>query len=183
VAVLSGVVLVGEAPGQEEDIEGVPFVGETGQLLRKEWKDILGYPLPDKKFEGTKVFVTNICRCRPPKNRTPKMRETKACLPLLEADLEKIKPELVVAIGNPAMHTLGIKGKITEKSGKVFEVTDKPYKFIIPLVHPSYVKRNPREILLFRRSLESIKNFLEHGHKLDLGEYEIIKFSRTRTQT
>lgn len=170
------IVLVGEAPGAEEDDDGKPFIGRAGRLLRRIWLEVLGFPLDD-------IFLTNIVRCRPPNNRTPKTAECRRCFPFVEEEIEQIKPELVIAVGNPAMHTLGIKGKITVNTGKVFQSQSPHYKTIIPLVHPSYILQNQREMPLFRHSLESIKNYLNKGHKLDLGEYEIVKVGDHETLT
>lgn len=163
----SKIFLIGEAPGAEEDDDGKPFVGAAGRTLRREWLNIVGYDLDE-------IFLTNVVRCRPPYNRTPTRAEIKRCFPFVEAEIEQIQPELIIAVGNPAMHAMGVKGKITENTGKVYPSQSPHYKAIIPLVHPSYINQNLRQMPLFRKSLKAIKGYMDQGHSLDLGEYEII---------
>lgn len=164
----SKIILIGEAPGAEEDDEGKPFVGAAGRTLRREWLSIVGYDLDE-------IFLTNVVRCRPPYNRTPSRAEIKRCFPFVDAEIEQIQPQLIIAVGNPAMHAMGVKGKITENTGKVYPSQLPFYKNIIPLVHPSYINQNLRQMPLFRKSLRAIKNYMEQGHELNLGEYEIIE--------
>jgi DNA polymerase-1 len=160
------VLLCGEAPGADEDRNGKPFVGKAGELLRDEWSKALGFPLTD-------VFVTNCVKCRPPKNRNPYQKEMNCCSSFLKEELDRIRPKLVVAVGRIASKALGLSIKISRDTGKVFYgENEQP---IIPLLHPAAVLRKPRDIKTFRDSLGRIKTFLEQGHKVDLGEYEIVE--------
>lgn len=154
----------GEGPGRDEDREGRQFVGAAGLLLRKQWENILGFPFDD-------VFVTNCVRCRPPDNRTPYKKEVQNCWPFMEEELKQIKPEVIVPIGLVAMHAFGVPGKITSNSGKIFTVQGRT---VIPLLHPAAVIRNMRQLPVLTKGLGQIKAFLEHGHSIRYGEYEII---------
>ena len=92
------ILLVGEAPGQEEDLQGEPFVGRAGKLLDKILKAI-GYT------RDTNIFITNIVKCRPPDNRDPLPSEVEDCSPYLNKQIELIKPKIIVALGKVAGKT------------------------------------------------------------------------------
>lgn len=169
------IVLIGEAPGEEEDAMGRPWVGTAGRLLRRVWKEILG-------FELDEIFLTNTVRCKPPNNRTPRLAECRRCWPHVEAELADVKPELVIVAGNPAMHTIGIKGKITVNGGKVYPSKSPNYKAIIPIIHPSAVCRNSRNMVHLRSGLEAVRQYLEEGHALDLGTYTVLEHEDEITQ-
>ena len=89
---LSRILFIGEAPGQSEDVKGEPFVGAAGQLL-----DSL---LSEIGLSRKTVFITNIVKCRPPRNRPPSQREIATCTPYLDKQISAIKPELIVTLGN-----------------------------------------------------------------------------------
>ena len=130
----AGLLLIGEGPGEEEDIQGEPFVGRAGKLLDKILKAI-GYNRRDK------VFITNIVKCRPPENRDPLPSEIGTCSPYLIQQINLIKPKIIVALGKVAGKTL-IKKDIMLK-----EMRNKTYEFnSIPLrvtYHPAALIRNP----------------------------------------
>ena len=127
-------LLVGEAPGEEEDLRGEPFVGRAGKLLDKILKAI-GYT------RNTNVFITNIVKCRPLDNRDPLPSEVEECLPYLNKQIELIKPKLIVALGKVAGKTL-LKKDILLK-----EMRNETHYFkSIPLrvtYHPAALLRNP----------------------------------------
>ena len=127
-------LLVGEAPGQEEDLQGEPFVGRAGKLLDKILKAI-GYT------RDTNIFITNIVKCRPPDNRDPLSSEVEDCLPYLNKQIELIKPKIIVALGKVAGKTF-LKKDILLK-----EMRNKTHYFkSIPLrvtYHPAALLRNP----------------------------------------
>ena len=127
-------LLVGEAPGQEEDLRGEPFVGRAGKLLDKILKAI-GYT------RNTNVFITNIVKCRPLDNRDPLPSEVEECSPYLNKQIELIKPKLIVALGKVAGKTL-LKKDILLK-----EMRNETHYFeSIPLrvtYHPAALLRNP----------------------------------------
>jgi uracil-DNA glycosylase len=126
-------VFVGEAPGADEDEQGLPFVGRAGQLLDKM---IAAMGLDPEKD----VYVCNIIKCRPPGNRRPEPAEIDACIPYLHEQLAAIDPKVIVAMGNTAVGTLlNTKLGITKVRGSW-----KLYKGKIPLMptyHPSYLIR------------------------------------------
>ncbi|MGD2216008.1 MAG: uracil-DNA glycosylase [Gemmatimonadales bacterium] len=125
------VVFIGEAPGRWEDQKGEPFVGDAGAYLTE---------LLEKIGLGrSEVFISNIVKCRPPDNRTPKTPEMDACAPYLERQLELIKPDLVVLLGRVALERFFPKEKITDAAAKprrrmvgAREVT------FLPLLHPAF---------------------------------------------
>jgi DNA polymerase len=127
-------VFCGEAPGFEEDRSGRPFVGRAGELLT----DMIEKGLRLRREE---VFVLNAIKCRPPENRTPLPDEIASCRPFLERQLATIRPQVIVALGNPACRALlGPVPGIMSIRGKVFEGFGAK---IVPTFHPAYLLRNP----------------------------------------
>lgn len=126
-------MIVGEAPGADEDEQGFPFVGKAGQLLDKTLLDL-------KVDLDNDIYVCNILKCRPPDNRKPTDEECGSCFPYLEQQIKLINPKVMVALGATAMDnlintTLGI----TKMRGKIVKALGTQ---IIPVFHPSYVLRN-----------------------------------------
>ena len=122
------VMLIGEAPGREEDLTGRPFVGRAGKLLDR--------ALEQAGLQRSEVFITSIIKCRPPDNRKPKQYEIRACHPYLRAQMEILKPEIVCLMGNVATQAvLGMNG-ITKLRGQI--VQD---RFLVTY-HPAAVLRN-----------------------------------------
>jgi DNA polymerase len=144
-------VFVGEAPGADEDEQGLPFVGRAGQLLNRMIQ-----------FVGMKreeVYICNIVKCRPPGNRTPEKDEIDTCSPFLFRQIEAIRPRLVCCLGAPAMKTLlGIKEGITRVRGQFFDYAGTK-AFVA--YHPAYILRNPREEKILREDFEKIREFLK----------------------
>lgn len=129
----SGLVFVGEAPGGDEDMQGIPFVGRAGQLLTR-IIEAMGLKRKD-------VYICNILKCRPPGNRNPKPEEINACEPFLIKQLKVIKPQVICALGTFASHTLlKTDVPITVLRGKFHA-----YQGIqlMPTYHPAYLLRNP----------------------------------------
>ena len=130
------VLFVGEAPGQEEDLRGLPFVGKSGQLLRK-MIEFLG-------FES--YFFTNIVKCRPPENRNPTPDEIKACRGFLDRQLIEIQPKVVVAVGKFAAQTLlEVEISTTALREGVYRLPGAS-TLVVPVFHPSYVLRTPSQM-------------------------------------
>ena len=127
-------VLVGEAPGYYEDKTGIPFVGKAGQLLDKIFECV---GLSRKKD----VYIMNTIKCRPPDNRDPLPSEKEACKEYMDAQLEILKPKIILICGNVALKSLLDTGfGITKVRGKWF---DGPYgSKMMPIYHPSYLLRN-----------------------------------------
>lgn len=137
-------VVVGEAPGRDEDIQGLPFVGRAGQLLTKMLSSI--------EIDRKDVFITNVLKCRPPGNRTPVPSEMQACRHYLDSQIEMLKPKLILALGNPAVHTLlNTVDGITKLRGKFHKYGEIP---VMSTYHPSALLRTPD---LKRQSWEDLK--------------------------
>ena len=131
------IMLIGEGPGRDEDLQGLPFVGRAGKLLDK----MLGAI----SLTEDDVYITNIVYWRPPGNRTPTTQEVEACLPFLNRQVELLDPEIVVLIGAPASHNLlGTKEGITRLRGKWrdCEIGGKTRR-VMPILHPAYLLRTP----------------------------------------
>jgi DNA polymerase len=136
-------MFVGEGPGAEEDKQGLPFVGRSGQLLDKVMFEELG-------MTRDKVFIANTVKCRPPGNRDPEPDEIAACWPWLEQQLDLIRPKVVVTLGNFATKLLlDTKEGITKLRGKAY-----PFRngVLIPTFHPAAVLRGGGEPLAQMRA-------------------------------
>ena len=126
-------VFVGEAPGFDEDLQGLPFVGKAGQLLTKMIEAI--------GMSRKEVFICNVLKCRPPQNRNPKPDEVKNCAPYLWTQLETIQPKLICTLGNFAAQTiLGTTQTVTQLRGRIHEANG--FR-VICMFHPAYLLRNP----------------------------------------
>jgi DNA polymerase len=126
-------MFVGEGPGQEEDRQGIPFVGRAGQLLTRLVEGI-GLTRDD-------VYIANVVKCRPPGNRDPLPVEIETCRPYLEGQLSFIDPRVVVTLGNFATKLLlQTKEGITKLRGREFPFRE--HAVLIPTLHPSAVLRN-----------------------------------------
>jgi DNA polymerase len=150
----SKVMLVGEAPGAEEDREGLPFVGRSGKLLDQMLRAI--------GLDRTSVYIANIVPWRPPGNRTPTPQESAICLPFIKRQIELADPDILVCLGKPSMQTLlGIKEGIRSVRGRWYDF-DTGTRTIKALVtfHPAYLLRSPlekrhawRDMLALRKAL------------------------------
>lgn len=130
----SPIMLVGEGPGADEDLQGIPFVGRAGPLLDK---ILLACNFTREKH----VYITNIVKCRPPGNRNPEIPEMAACLPYLEQQIELINPKIVVAMGATALKgLLGGNLKITRERGYWHLWMN---RYLMPTYHPAAMLRNP----------------------------------------
>ena len=126
-------MFVGEAPGEQEDKRGEPFVGPAGELLDK-MIEAMGW-------SRQTVFINNILCCRPPGNRNPQPDEVGACKPFLEARIGAIAPRIIVALGRPAANTLlGVDAPISTLRGKFH---DRHGIRVMPTFHPAYLLREP----------------------------------------
>ncbi len=126
-------MFVGEAPGADEDIQGVPFVGRAGQLLTK-IIEAIGLTRDD-------VYIANVIKCRPPENRNPEPDEVETCEPFLFRQIDVIKPKVIVALGKFAAQTLlRTIDPISRLRGRVFDYRGAK---LIPTFHPAYLLRNP----------------------------------------
>lgn len=149
------IMLIGEAPGREEDAQGLPFVGRAGQLLDRMLGSI--------GLDRTKVYITNVMPWRPPQNRDPSPEEAATCLPFLQRHIELAKPELLILLGAVSMrHVLGITDGIMRRRGK-WEVYQTPARAIpvMPTLHPAYLLRQPAAKRLAWRDLVAIAEKIE----------------------
>jgi len=126
-------MLIGEGPGYDEDIQGRPFVGKAGQLLTKIIQAI--------HLQREEVYITNIIKCRPPQNRNPEPDEIQSCHPFLLKQIEAIQPKIICALGAFAATTLlKTDAKITTLRGRLYDLEGIK---VIPTYHPAYLLRNP----------------------------------------
>jgi uracil-DNA glycosylase len=126
-------MFVGEAPGADEDAQGIPFVGRAGQLLTK-IIEAIGLTRDD-------VYIANVIKCRPPQNRNPEQDEVDTCEPFLFRQIDTIKPKVIVALGTFAARTLlRTLDPISRLRGRVYEYRGAK---LIPTFHPAYLLRNP----------------------------------------
>ena len=126
-------MFVGEAPGADEDVQGVPFVGRAGQLLTKIIEAI--------DLGRDDVYIANVIKCRPPQNRNPEPDEVETCEPFLFRQIDIIRPKVIVALGKFGAQTLlGTLEPISRLRGRVYEYRGAK---LIPTFHPAYLLRNP----------------------------------------
>ena len=127
-------MLIGEAPGYNEDMQGKPFVGKAGQLLDKIFESV---GLSREKD----IYICNTLKCRPPNNRDPLPEEKEACRAFLDAQIEILKPKIILLCGKVALTSmLNTSSGITKVRGQWFEG---PYgSLMMPIFHPSYLLRN-----------------------------------------
>ena len=130
----SPVMFIGEGPGEEEDEQGRPFVGKAGMLFTKIFNSV--------NLERDDVYITNIVKCRPPKNRNPEQDEIDACCKYLETQIALINPKIIVAVGGVALKSLlkDEDAKISRLRGK--EITWEGGIKLFPIFHPSFLLRN-----------------------------------------
>ncbi|MBR5308213.1 MAG: uracil-DNA glycosylase [Clostridia bacterium] len=144
------VLFVGEAPGEQEDLQGIPFCGASGQLLDKYFASI------DMKPE--EYYVGNILKCRPPYNRDPSPEEQEACIGHLREQLKLINPKIIVCLGRiAAMKIIKPDFRITREHGQWFK---KGRFYITAVYHPSMLLRDPA------KREETMRDFLEIEKKL-----------------
>lgn len=157
------ILIVGEAPGAEEDGQGIPFIGKAGQLLTK----ILEAVNIDRKND---VYITNIIKCRPPENRNPTKTEIENCRNYLYFQIETIEPRIIVTLGNPATHFFIDSPKgITSLRGHSFDWRGKK---VFPMYHPSYLlrKEGSSEYLKVKKETwNDIRNIKEYYNSLNKG--------------
>lgn len=141
------VLVVGEGPGHDEDMQGLPFVGKAGVLLDR----MLAAIGLDRK---TNCYIANIVKCRPPENRNPFPDEQSACFSFLEAQIHILKPKMILCMGKIAIEKItGQSIAITQKHGEFFEYNGIP---VMPTYHPSALLRNEE---LKRPAWEDLKKF------------------------
>lgn len=135
------IMLVGEAPGREEDIRGRPFVGDAGKLLDK--------ILAKANIERSSLYITNACKCRPPQNRPPTILEIQTCMSYLKEDIKLVSPLVIIPLGRTAttamslLYGFDMKERFTSMVGQMIIVSAASgYRYIIPAFHPAFFLRN-----------------------------------------
>ena len=157
-------ILVGEAPGYNEDLKGIPFVGKAGKIL-----DELLYSI---NIDRKNVYITNILKCRPPKNRNPLSNEIKQCTKYLDEEINIIKPTVISPLGNFASKFILEKydfnfEKISLTHGKILRNKLKYGNInIIPQYHPAVAVYNKNMIKTLEKDFKIIKNLLKNNHIL-----------------
>lgn len=129
------IMFVGEGPGQNEDEQGRPFVGRSGDLLEKQ--------IQAMGFDRSQIYIANVVKCRPPNNRTPLAGEVDACSDYLRRQIEIIRPKVIITLGGPAAKlVLGVKEGITRIRGTWHEYPGvEPAVPVMPTFHPAYLLR------------------------------------------
>ncbi|MCM8761998.1 MAG: uracil-DNA glycosylase [Candidatus Omnitrophica bacterium] len=153
------IVFVGEAPGYNEDLKGIPFCGKAGEVL-----DIL---LSSINLKREDVYITNIIKCRPPENRDPEEEEIEKCTPYLERQIEIIKPSIICCLGRYSLRyfinrfSLKEKGSISTLHGRVMEIREGLFSSvkIVALYHPAVAVYDPNKLELLKRDFHILSRF------------------------
>lgn len=154
------ILFIGEGPGENEDLQGEPFVGRGGQLLDK----MLAAVDLDRK---TNIYIANIVKCRPPKNRDPLPEEQEACIGWLRNQVALIRPKIIVCLGRiAAMRIIKPDMKITKEHGQFFE---KNGTLLMATLHPAALLRNPNQ------KPAAFEDFLKLREKIDELHLDIAK--------
>ena len=146
------IVFVGEAPGEKEDESGKPFVGSAGRILT----DIIERGM---KIPRSSVYICNVIKCRPPKNRDPRPEEIQACRPFLEKQLKIIQPEVIIALGKYASQwLLNTQLPISQLRGRWGEYQGIP---VMPTYHPAYLLHNQKGKREVWQDIKKVINYLK----------------------
>ncbi|MEJ2697586.1 MAG: uracil-DNA glycosylase [Candidatus Sulfobium sp.] len=150
----AALMFIGEGPGREEDIQGLPFVGDAGMLLSK-LIEKMGLKRKD-------VYIANIVKCRPPGNRDPEEDEVATCRQFIDAQIEIIKPRVIMTLGRIALQTLleNPRLKISAARGNFTDYRGIP---VMPTFHPAYLLRNPRDKWLTWADAQKVMERLHIG--------------------
>ena len=144
-------MFVGEAPGADEDVQGIPFVGRAGQLLTKIIEAI--------DLDRDDVYIANVIKCRPPQKRNPDPDEVETCEPFLFRQIDIVKPKVIVALGKfAAQALLRTDAPISRLRGRVFDYRGAK---LIPTFHPAYLLRNPSSKREVWEDMKLVRSLLE----------------------
>jgi DNA polymerase len=132
-------MFIGEAPGKEEDLQGLPFVGDAGMLLTR--------LIAKMGMRREDVYIANVIKCRPPMNRDPEEDEIATCRGFIEKQIQIIRPQIIMTLGRIALQALleMPKLRITSARGHFYDYKGIP---LMPTFHPAYLLRNPRDKIL-----------------------------------
>ena len=154
------VLMIGEAPGENEDLQGKAFVGRAGQLLDELMKS-LGF---DTNRES---LIINVVKCRPPENRAPKQEEVNACSAFFRKQVELVKPKIILLLGATALkHVIKDKGEFSmgEETGTFFEHAEFPGVKFMVLYHPAFILRDPRKKPVMIEHLKRFKAYWDSAN-------------------
>jgi DNA polymerase len=147
------IMFIGEAPGYDEDQQGIPFVGRAGQLLNKLLEQV-NLKRPD-------VYIANILKCRPPNNRDPLPEEVEKCIPYLHRQIEMIKPEVLVALGRvAAQNLLGTQSSLSSMRNQIWSYREIP---LFVTYHPAYILRNNS---MLNSAIDDMRRIVEYYQKV-----------------
>lgn len=153
-AVPADLMFVGEGPGEQEDLQGRPFVGRAGELLTK-MIEAMG-------LSRERVFIANVVKCRPPGNRDPEPGEVTACLPVLRAQIRLVRPRVIVSLGRVSAQTL------LETSAPIGRLRGQWQRFggvdLMPTFHPAYLLRSPEKKKEAWQDLQLVMERLREPH-------------------
>jgi len=158
-------LFVGEGPGAQEDQEGEPFVGRSG--------DVLDDALRDGGLSRADVRITNCVRCRPPENRDPTSEELEHCRGYLETEIDRVDPDVIVTLGKvPSEHLLERDVAVTSEAGEVFDaqVAGQPRRVLVS-VHPAATLYDRSQEATFEATIERAAEFTDGGDQARLGEF------------
>lgn len=145
------VLFVGEAPGEKEDLSGVPFVGAAGKLLDKYLEAV--------DIDRDRVYIANILKCRPPKNRDPLPQEQETCIEYLRSQVRLIRPKIIVCLGRiAAMRLIDPDYKITKEHGTIVK---KGGYSLTAVYHPAALLRDPRKKEDMLLDMKKIRNYID----------------------
>lgn len=149
------IMFIGEAPGKKEDETGEPFVGSSGRILDKMLASI--------KIKREEIYLTNICKCRPPENRDPLPEEISACWPWLEKQIAIINPKIIITLGKYALNYFLPTAKISELHGQIIQIEIKKIGKInlFPLHHPAAARINRKTRAIFNEDFQKIPIILK----------------------
>ncbi|MBM3704957.1 MAG: uracil-DNA glycosylase [Actinobacteria bacterium] len=146
------IVLIGEAPGKNEDLQGKPFVGQAGKLLDELLQSI--------GFTRSDVFIANVLKCRPPENRDPNIGEIDSCKKYLFKQIEIIDPEIICTMGRYSTQLIiGTPTGINKLRGKVFKINS---RIIIPINHPAAALYTPSRFQILREDFNRLKTVFDN---------------------
>ncbi|MBN2073261.1 MAG: uracil-DNA glycosylase [Actinobacteria bacterium] len=150
------IMFVGEAPGKNEDLQGLPFVGQAGKILDSLLNSI--------GLDRNMVFIANVLKCRPPNNRDPEIEEINVCKKYLFRQIEIIDPKIICTLGKYSTQLLLNTDKgISDLRGKVFE---KDSRIILPINHPAAALYTPSRMEVLQKDFTRIKEIMDAGYRI-----------------
>jgi len=154
------IMFVGEAPGKNEDLQGLPFVGQAGKLL-----DELLYSIG---FDRNEVFIANVLKCRPPGNRDPRIEEIDTCKGYLVEQIKIIDPKIICTLGRFSTQLLlGTNKGISNLRGKIFKIES---HVVMPINHPAAVLYTPSKMGVLKEDFQKIKRLIDSGGEIPASE-------------